>query len=75
MTICWEKLGKKPLCGSNEAVPADRDPRSDLLRFAANPRRFLPSILVPAPARACLRYEPEIALRDPHSLAVCGHYL
>ena len=36
---------------------------------------YLPSILVPAPAPACLRYEPEIALRDPHSLAVCGHYL
>ena len=74
MTICWEKLGKKPLCGSNEAVPADRDPRSDLLRSVANPRRFLPSILVPAPALARLRYDPEIALRDPHSLAACGRY-
>ena len=66
------KVGKSRYAEFNGAGPGAPGSRPDLPRRGANramPRRLIPA-RAPRPAR--LHNEPEIALRDPHSLAVCG---
>src|SRR5580704_4071849 len=65
-----EKIRKARYAAFNEAA-RDAGSRPDLPRSAANRSRADPHP-GPVPRLGALRYEAEIALRDAHSLAVCG---
>jgi hypothetical protein len=66
------KVRKSRYAAVNGTGPGASGPGPDLPRCVTHPA--MPPLLGPAraPARHPSRNEPEIALRDPHSLAVCG---
>jgi hypothetical protein len=66
------KVRKSRYAAFNGAGPGAPGSSPDLPRCRAN--RAMPPLLIPAraPTRHPLCNEPEIALRDPHGLAVCG---